>query len=53
MRLLALVAAIVGFAVTLGAAASEIEAPGHPLIETKPKVGYRLTLAAPEIGFMA
>lgn len=33
--------------------ASEIEAPGHPLIETKPKVGYRLTLAAPEIGFMA
>jgi len=33
--------------------ASEIEAPGHPLIETKPKVGYRLTLAASEIGFMA
>ena len=33
--------------------ASVIEVPGQAFIETKPKVGYRLTLAASEIGFMA
>ena len=32
--------------------ASVIEVPGHAYIETKPKVGNRLTLAASEIGFM-
>jgi DNA-binding winged helix-turn-helix (wHTH) protein len=29
------------------------EMPRHALVETKPKVGYRLTLATSEIGFMA
>ena len=33
--------------------ASLIEVPRHAFIETKPKVGYRLTLATSEIGFMA
>ena len=33
--------------------ASVIQVPTHAFIETKPKVGYRLTLATSEIGFIA
>ena len=46
MRLVALVAAIVGFAVTSGAAASEIEAPG-PL---GPLAGTLLAAPGPKPG---